>query len=205
MERRERERGPEYGAFAGQLPDVYNALLRSPSIDWLSSGACVPPFLPEDGDIVEIDLLAVSYTRTGAEWSAAWREELGALPRRSVVVGVDDAVREGSDEAVDGVVETSESPDDLTGIGIALSEYLSSWGSEDGDVVVCFDSLTALLQYVSLERAYRFLHVLTGRAAAVGARAHYHLDPGAHEDRTLATLTSLFDAVVDEDSVVHTR
>ncbi|PSP96710.1 hypothetical protein BRC94_11835 [Halobacteriales archaeon QS_5_70_17] len=204
MERRERERDPGHGTFVGQLSDAYNVLLRSSSIDWLSSGACVPPFLPEDREVGDVDLIAVSYTRTGTEWSAAWEERLGTLPGRSVIVGVDDAVRE-SDGGRSDVVETNESPDDLTGIGITLSEYLSSWGCEGGDLVVCFDSLTALLQYVSLQRAYRFLHVLTGRAAAVGARSHYHLDPGAHDDRTVATLTSLFDAVVDESGAVRTR
>lgn len=204
MERREREREPGHGAFVGQLPDAYNVLLRSSSIDWLSSGACVPPFLSEDREVGEADLIAVSYTRSGAEWSGAWEKRLGTLPGRSVIVGVDDTVRK-SNGGQSGVVETNESPDDLTGIGITLSEYLSSWGGEGGDLVVCFDSLTALLQYVSLKRAYRFLHVLTGRAAAVGARSHYHLDPSAHDDRTVATLTSLFDAVVDESGAVRAR
>ena len=51
----------------------------------------------------------------------------------------------------------------------------------------------------SLQRAFRFLHVVTGRVKTAGGVGHYHLDPEAHDRQTLATLKGLFDAVVNVD------
>jgi hypothetical protein len=50
-----------------------------------------------------------------------------------------------------------------------------------------------MLQYVELDQAFRFLHVVTDRLADADAMAHFHVDPGAHDDETIETLTSLFD------------
>lgn len=61
---------------------------------------------------------------------------------------------------------------------------------------LCFHSLTALLLFAELSRVFRFLYTLSGRVASSGARAHFHLDPVAHEERTVATLTPLFETVV---------
>ncbi|MFC7196871.1 hypothetical protein ACFQL4_23180 [Halosimplex aquaticum] len=94
----------------------------------------------------------------------------------------------------DGVtVEHVSSPSDLTGLGIAISELLSEW--EDAPRV-CVDSLTAMLQYVEAETAYEFLHAITGQLYAANARAHFHIDPSAHDRTTVDSIASLFDAVV---------
>jgi hypothetical protein len=62
---------------------------------------------------------------------------------------------------------------------------------------VCFGSLTKLLQYVDLKTAFRFLHVMTRQVKQVGAVAHFHIAPDAHDEQTLATIQSLFDRIVD--------
>jgi hypothetical protein len=96
-------------------------------------------------------------------------------------------------------VEALSSPGDLTGLGIKLSEVLKEWDRNDNRTVVCFDSLTALLQYADLQTIYKFLHVLTGRFDAADVTAHFHLDPDACDQQTVSTLTSLFDTVVELD------
>lgn len=78
--------------------------------------------------------------------------------------------------------------------------------AEEGDghpTTVCFHSVTALLQFAELPRVFRFLYTLASRVASSGARAHYHLDPNAHDEQTVTALTPLFDAVVQgtEDRV----
>ncbi|MFB6282084.1 MAG: hypothetical protein ABEH40_08700 [Haloferacaceae archaeon] len=85
---------------------------------------------------------------------------------------------------------------DLTGIGIRMTTALRRW--DRGAVRACVDSLSPLLGQVSFERAYRFVDVMTSRIARVGA-SHWHVDPRAHDDRTLHRLMSAFDAVVRED------
>jgi hypothetical protein len=82
-------------------------------------------------------------------------------------------------------------------LGITVSEYLSDHGGPG--TVVTFDSLTALLQYVELQRAFRFLHVLANRVKTTESVAHFHMDPAAHDAREVATLSSLFDAVAEFD------
>ncbi len=181
-----------------------NVLFSTPSMAYVPTGGCLDACHDLGAGLDRTDLLAVTYTKSGEEWLSDWTAETGGLPGRTAVIGVEDTTRSvsasgtaGEVTGQDHVVKTAESPDDLTGIGITLSQHLGSWGSDDTETVLCFDSLTALLQYVPLERAYRFLHVLTGRTASVGAHAHFHIDPSAHDERTVATVTSLFDAVVE--------
>lgn len=98
-------------------------------------------------------------------------------------------------DADDVTVRSVSTPDDLTGLGITLSQALST----HEDAVVCFDSLTVLLRYVDTETAYEFLNVLTGHLYAADARAHFHLDPTTHDTRTVDALASLFDAIVERE------
>mgnify|MGYP000591950780 CR=1 FL=1 len=100
-----------------------------------------------------------------------------------------------TETADDVTVKSVSTPDDLTGLGITLSQALST----HEDAVVCFDSLTVLLQYVDTETAYEFLNALTGHLYAADARAHFHLDPAAHDTQTVDALASLFDAIVEAE------
>ena len=89
-----------------------------------------------------------------------------------------------------------DDPGDLTRLGITISNVLSSWQDNEQQTLVCFDSVSILLQYAELQRVFRFIHVLQGRLGNVGARTHYHLNPEAHDTQTEATIRSLFDGVV---------
>jgi len=120
------------------------------------------------------------------------------LPRRCGIICVDESIQpSGSGPVGSGVVACVENSMDLTGVGIRAGDYFENHGGTD--TVVTFDSLTALLQYVDLDRAFRFLRVLVDRVPTVGVVERYHVDPNAHEDEVLATLSSLFDAVARFD------
>jgi len=101
-------------------------------------------------------------------------------------------------------VETISDPGDLIGLGIAISKYLSNWEGSPNQTVVCFHSLTPLLQYGNLQRVFRFLHVLTGPLKSIDAVAHFHLDPHAHDEQTINTLSQLFDVIVEHDNGDYT-
>ena len=96
-------------------------------------------------------------------------------------------------------VDTVADPEDLTTLGRRISDQLSEWDLADEQPVVCFRSLTALLETTDLECVFRFLHILIGRLSSAGSIAHFHLDPRAHDDETVHTLRPLFDAVLDVD------
>jgi hypothetical protein len=53
------------------------------------------------------------------------------------------------------------------------------------------------LQYADRERSFQFVHSLTERCAAAPAGIHYHLDPETTDERTVAAVSMLMDAVVD--------
>jgi len=119
--------------------------------------------------------------------------------RAMLAVGSNDD-ETGQDVTVDAV----SNKDDLTALGIKLSQFLST---SDGAITVCFDSVTTMLEHVDLQTTYEFLHTITRQCYAEGARLHFHLDPTAHDDTTVATITSLCDALVvfDPEPTVRVR
>ncbi|MFT4882959.1 MAG: hypothetical protein ACI8U4_000456 [Natronomonas sp.] len=181
------------------LDGVSNMLVLSPTMDEAARAAYYERLLPDA--IGSTDVLAIDYRQTPDQWMEEWKRRVGERPRRCTIVSVDEATRSVSGKSNEttqrgpNTVTCLKSPTDLTGLGITISEYLADEGGEQ--TIVTFDSLTVLLQYVDLQRAFRFLHVLSNRVKTVDATAYYHMDPGAHDDKDVATLTSLFDATAE--------
>ncbi len=188
---------------SADLEDAANVLVLAPPLADGVRKAYYERLLPVDP--AARNVLAVQYSRTASRFLEEWDRHLGAPPRRFGIVDVGEATSAAGGADVDrGAVALVESPSDLTGIGMKVGSYLDSHG--DGDTVVSFDSLTVLLQYVDLERAFRFLNAIASQVREVGALAHYHVDPNAHDDRVLATLASLFDGVARfDDGTWETR
>lgn len=193
-------------SLSSRLGPGRSALLYSPPMSQSVGDACTDLLLPAEGE--SPSALWVTYTRAPEDGIRDWLDDLKADPEHVGVVSVGERDIE-SVRDVTGVtdprLETISNPSDLTGLGITLQNVLDDW---DGNVGLCFDSLTSLLQYVDVETAYEFLHVLTGRLYAQGVRAHFHIDPDAHDEQTVAAMTSLMDAVVrveDGESAVETR
>lgn len=189
-------------------------LVLSPGMDGGADEACGS--LLEGGPPDATDYLAVSMNEGPEARLKHWRQHVAPeLPARTGVVCTGDmaqrstaAIERGDPVRFPGenvqVVSVS-SPGDLTGLGMRISDCLTAWEDDDNRIVVCVDSLTTMLQYVDTNRAFQFLHMLLARFATADAAAHVHMDPTAHEERTVATLASLFDVVVrrrDDDWVV---
>lgn len=147
----------------------------------------------------EARALHVAFGPTPDECVARWRGA-AATPPEIDVVAVGDGSRSAGD--ADGVsagglsIDPVADPADLTGIGIEVTDALERW---NGPIVVCVDSLSAMLEHVSVERAFRFLNDVTVRLKDVDADAHVHLDPGYHDEGTINALAGLFDAVLEVD------
>jgi hypothetical protein len=194
--------GDSSGEDAGvNLDGVSNLLVLAPTMSSAARQSYYEALLPERPST--LDVLAVEYRRSPDQWLDEWQQYVGDRPRQCTIVSTDETTRSAA-AASGGPVTYGpntaacvENPSDLTGLGITVSEYLSEHGGPN--TVVTFDSLTALLQYADLQRAFRFLHVLANRVKTAGAVAHFHMDPGAHDDREVATLSSLFDAVAEFD------
>ena len=176
-----------------QVEDATNVLLKIPP---MSEGRELATSLLVGGDAAP-NVLFITYTRQAAECV----EDVDGESVGSVGVVT---VGEGTNEVDGAVTETVSAPNDLTGLGIRIGEFLSEW---DAPVHVSFDSLTSLLQYVDFETAYEFLHAITGQIHAADARAFFYIDPSAHDDQDVAGLESLFDASVsfEDEPTVRTR
>lgn len=163
-------------------------------------------------DETETTVLAVSLNQSPDAWLRRFREATDVLPNRIGLV-VSGAPARSTSAATGGdgwrlppaesvSVTTVDDPGDLTALGIKVNEFVEQWASEgnaddDRQLLFCFESLTVLLQYAEIERAFRFLHVLVDRLRRRGVEAHFHLDPTTQDEQTLATLAPLFDDVVE--------
>jgi hypothetical protein len=186
----------------GPLRGADSVLVLSDSMDPDTRASYYGTLLP--GDPADLRVLAIEYTRGPDGWLEEWREHVGQPPAEAAVVSVDDGTRSAASDCgpatyggdgVGAAVTTVESPDDLTGLGIAVGGRLKRWEGSAAPTLITLDSLTVLLQYVDLKRAFRFLHVMVNRVKGAGGVGHYHMDPAAHDDQTVATLASVFDAV----------
>ncbi len=99
----------------------------------------------------------------------------------------------------DALIQTLADPYDLSTVGINISSFLD----DDGGTVVCFYSLTTLLETVGVERLLRFLNILTNRLAAADAVGQFYLDRSEHDDQTIYMLQSVFEDVVETDTVAR--
>lgn len=151
-----------------------------------------------DAATVGRTVLWVSFGRTPAECLSGFPNE--AADRAVLAVGTPQSGAAITDDSV--TVDAVSTRSDLTALGIKLSRFLSS---SDGEISVCFDSLTALLEHVALETAYDFLHTVTRQCYVEGGQIHFHLDPTVHDPQTVAAITSLCDAHVDFDRTPPVR
>ncbi|MFC4451472.1 DUF7504 family protein [Halorussus aquaticus] len=189
---------------------VSNTLLEGPTV---TEGVTAAVF-DELARPVEKNLLVVSYRRSPDVWLRHWRTNVGELPpevgfvhvgettRSSATVSSETSSTTRSLPSADAApfVKTVSDPTDLTSVGVRASEYLETWDGNGRRTVVCFDSVTALLDTAALDRAFRFLHVFAGRIESVDGRCYYLLDPSPHDEQSLSAVRELADAVVDLDA-----
>lgn len=200
----------EDGSPAPTVPDGGgNTLLLAPSTAACCDQTCIQLSMPSSKR--KTDFLGVSLEETVDQILNRWQRHAGGPPARSAVVTAEDTMRSAASgsqpTSVGNNVQTASisSPTDLTGLGIKTSQVLSAWESEPNDLVVCFRSLTTLLQSTDVKHVFRFLHVLTQRVKTTGAVGHFHMDSEAHDDKTVATLRGLFDWVYELDDGTWTK
>ena len=175
-------------------------LLRGPTLSDSADEAVYDALCGTDP--AETDLLVVSYQRGPDAWLQEWARHVGERPGGFDYVHVGGATRSAAATASGGgglplAATAVRDLADLTELGIQISEILERRGRSDRRLVVYFETLTSLLEFVELERAYRFLHVLTGRTRSVGGTFYARLDDDAHDERTVATLQTLVDDSVE--------
>lgn len=190
------------------IRDTSNVLLLAPSLDSSETTACGN--LLTLGRAEQTDVLFVSLTRLAEECLTVWDQHAGTPPANMGIITLGNGTQGATTETTvppthqnQVTIKTVSNAADLTQIGIGLTEFLSTWETNRNQIVVCFHSVTTLLQYVGLKRAFRFLHVFTGHTKSAGAVAHYHMDRTAHDEREFNTIKNLFDTVLQADNTTE--
>jgi hypothetical protein len=88
-------------------------------------------------------------------------------------------------------------PSDLTGLGIAITDLLSN--NKEKKVSLLFDSINAMLIYISSQNITRFIHFVTNKLrlmkfSGIFLAVEKGLDPGL-----ILQLTTFVDQVIDVD------
>lgn len=178
-------------------------LVLSPAFDPTTEHACADLLWPADTDRLRV--LWVTTHESPHERIAHWEAHHDATPEAAAVIDVgatDDGPADDLPMLHDEVVSVTEmgTPRNLTRLGVEIVNHLQRWDrAGDDQVVLCFHSLSTFLQYVDVQDAFKFLHALTAELTRTGTIAHVHMDPAAHDERTINTLLPLFRRVVELD------
>ncbi|WP_134670323.1 DUF7504 family protein [Halorussus marinus] len=180
-----------------QLEQSSNVLLLAP-LTPTGNRACLE-LLAAVEPPARTNVAAVTYTPPPETWVANWREHVGMLPAELAFIHANtvETRPDGEDSLPERVSVGRVDPNQPMDIIAPLSEQLTRWQDNGNQTVVSVQTLTVLLEYVDFDTAFRYLHILTHRVGAVDAIGVYHMDPDVHDEKTINTLETLFDAVVE--------
>jgi len=172
-----------------------NVMVMAPSLSDDKRDTCLDCL--EVAPPERLDVLRVTYSSGPEELVAEWRDR-HPLPARMGIVVVGDQPGRGPDSEglPDSVFVTAANPNDVTGLGMRLNNYLND-RDPAAQLAVCFDSMTEMLQFSELQPVFKFLHMFTGQLRDADAASHFHIDPGAHDQQVISRLKPLFDDAVD--------
>lgn len=176
-----------------------NVLLLSPPSREQEFDHCVELLTPADP--AHLNVWSLGFTLPADERLQGWEARAGTYPSDFRIVSGQPLApgetvdREGAD--LTARFASVDDPKNLTRLGVELTRSLEVWEGDDNQTVVCFHSITTLLQHVSTERAYRFLYSFTNAVREFGAIAHYHVNPRVLDEQEMELFSTLFDAVVE--------
>lgn len=188
--------GTEEGLEQAALDSGSTVLLLSSCLDPAGREACRELLTVRPS--ARLNVIYVAFTRAGKHHLDWWTDAAVEPQRVAVIDAAPVPSRSAPIESDCAVYDRIGSPGNLTKIGVAISEHCKEFEGE-GTTVVCLRSLTALLQYIELDRAYRFLNAIANQLASIGAIGHCHINPNAHSRQELNALRTVFDATVSID------
>jgi hypothetical protein len=196
------EQDVEPSPIPSEVTAASNILLLGPLRDAMMDGHCVNLLTPSA--TVDTHVVIVTVTQSVDAQLERWRTHATNFPDGMTILtlGEDSRGAERSSTVstpagpTEVTIKTLSDPSDLTRLGITLNRQLTAAAADAEELTVCLHSLTGLLQYVSAERLFRFVHILQKKVETLDLVAHYHLDPSAHEVEGVNVFRSLFDTVV---------
>ena len=120
-------------------------------------------------------------------------------------VGLVDCIstRYGGDFAAENDnIKLVNSPEDLTAIGIKISQYFEEFFmmKKIPKIQLHVVSLSTFLMYSNIQTVFRFLHVLTGRIKMADAIGIYVIDSEMHDPHIITAIKLLCDCMIEVKS-----
>lgn len=185
-----------------ELDDAPTTLFLEPTKD---RETCVELLSPAPYE--QLNVLGVTFTPSPDEWIASWNSNAGESPAEATIVDVGETTRSATSSAVVAEGPTAFSimpisnPRDIAHLGGAITNRMAKWADNENETVVCFHSITDLLEHVDEEHVFNFLTMITSHLRHQEAVAHFHMDPTEHDDKTIYLMDQVFDAIVEVDEV----
>ncbi len=186
---------PELDSISKEVEDGSNILIRGPAMAGKSS------FLQRvvaEGIENDEGIIYVTTNHSGNDILNEYSDYDINKDRFRIVDCVSERQGIGDMEETD-IISMTSSPDDMTGIGIKVSEIIEDlWelkSVEKNRVVL--NSVSTLLMYSELQTVFRFLHVFTGRIRSVDGLGIFTVDSEMHSEKEFSTLNQLFDGIVE--------
>jgi KaiC/GvpD/RAD55 family RecA-like ATPase len=144
-------------------------------------------------------VITVATSESGTHFLELFKENKLNLPKERF--GIVDCFTKsfGSNAIETENIKIANSPADLTGINVKISQFFEGFFIKMNvhNVQVHIDSLSTILMYSNIQVVFRFLHVLTGRIKAAGAIGIYVVDSGMHDETEITTLKQLCNGVIE--------
>lgn len=191
-----------------KLNSPSNVLLSTSSLSNKEENICFSLLTPSS-PFAE-NLLIISYNQTIKSFVDTWKEKKSSLPDETKMIKMDEKIDEKdikNSDLKDNRLNYSKmvnNPKDLQGLGIKINDVLSKWKENGKQTVVCFNSLSVLLEYTDRDTAVNFLKVILDSFRKNDVIAHFHIDPNRHSEKTINTLEELFDATIKSSKEENT-
>ena len=151
-------------------------------------------------------ILIVSNESTPDQIMSIVGEKLGSKPGEFGLINVGDGTRSTGLQTESSVnpttILTIVEDQDISRLGTTINLYLNQWEDNDKEIRIYFNSLSNLLETVSLQQLFRFLHLLIFRIREIGAKGQFYLNPKNFDRQTIKTVEPLFDVVAGNADIV---
>lgn len=153
----------------------------------------------------EFNILVVCDESSPDEVMSTVSTKYRTLPGEFGLINIGDTTRspctEQPDQLDSPAILTIIDDDDISRLGTTINLYLNQWADNEKRIRIFFNSLTKLLQTVSLQQLFRFLHLLTYRIHQTGSIGQFYLNPKNFDKEIIRTVEPLFDIVAGNTDV----
>lgn len=136
-------------------------------------------------------IIAVTYGQPDDPFLQRWQRHIEPPPEFLRVIAVGQSTRSTTAQAaLHNIVRPIAQPDDLAKVQAEITTMLSD---APGEPVLWFNSLTRLLEQVSLSEVVDFFGIVSRQLSETDGTGYFHIDTKVHDSITLAPLHMLAD------------